>query len=241
MRDGAGRKVLGAVVVVALAVAVALVGPSRALEALGQLKGMGPLGALLYALGYAVGCVLFLPGTPLSLGGGALFGPLWGFVAVWGGATLGAVLAFVLGRTLLRDAISARVGERPGWRAVDAAISRRGFRVVFLLRLSPLFPFNVLNYGLGLTSVTLGQYALATALGIIPGCAVIVSVGHTAGELARIVGGHRAPRTPAQDALLIVGVVATVLVTAAITRAARRELAAITAGEAVSDEASTAA
>lgn len=229
MRDGAGRKVVVGVLVVALALVVAVIGPTRTLEALGQLKGLGPLGALIYALCYALGCVLFLPGTLLSLGGGALFGPVWGFVAVWVGATLGAVLAFVLGRTLLRDSISARVGQRPGWRAVDAAISTQGFRVVLLIRLSPLLPFNLLNYGLGVTGVGLGQYALATALGIIPGCAVIVSVGHTMGELARVVGGQRAPRTPAQDVLLVVGVLATIAVTAAITRAARRELAAITA------------
>ena len=135
----------------------------------------------------------------------------------------GATCAFLLGRTVLRGWAQRQVERSPRVRAIDAAVEREGFKLVLLLRLSPIFPFNLLNYALSLTRLTLGQYVLASAIGMLPGTALYVYLGSlapAAAELSSASRGGSATRT----ALYVVGLLATVAVVVIATRAARRAL-----------------
>ncbi len=127
-----------------------------------------PLAPLLFVFVYTAAAALALPGTALTLAGGALFG-LWGGLALnWLGATVGATLAFLLARRLGRDFVRRRLAGRVA--ALDEHAQRHGFRAILLLRLVPLVPFNALNYGAGISSVRLRDYVAASAIGMLPGC-----------------------------------------------------------------------
>src|SRR5450631_4770541 len=114
-------------------------------------KAAGLGGALLFAGAYVLGTLLFFPGSVLTLAAGFLYGLVGGMAVVVPGSILGALLAFLLGRTVLRRPTERLLRRHPRFAAVDTAVAENGFRVVLLLRLSPLFPFNLLNYGLGVT------------------------------------------------------------------------------------------
>lgn len=134
-------------------------------------RSYGALGPLVYMGIYAVGTVLFVPGAPLTLAGGALFGPWFGTLYTVIGATIGAVFAFLVTRffrtsVTLPDSQSALIQKV---RSYDAEIAKHGFVTMLFLRFVPLFPFNGLNFALGLTSVTFRDYFFGTLLGIIPG------------------------------------------------------------------------
>jgi uncharacterized membrane protein YdjX (TVP38/TMEM64 family) len=132
----------------------------------------------MYVLLYIAVTLFFLPGTPFSLAGGALFGSVGGFLGIMIGATIGATCAFLVARYFFRDWASILIEKRLSQiKEYDDAIGRDGFRTVLLLRLVPIFPFNGLNFALGVTKVSLGQYVLATFLGIIPGVAVLSFLG----------------------------------------------------------------
>lgn len=191
-------------------------------EALERLRGWGPLGGVAFAALYAIATVAMLPGTPLTLGAGLLYGPWWGSLVVLVGATVGATGAFALGRSLLREQAQRRIAGWPRFHALDAAVGRDGFRVVLLVRLSPLFPFNLVNYAFGLTSVRLGTYALASAIGMSPAILLITGVGAGLGSLGEVAGG--ADLGARGQVLGGLGLLATALVTVWIGRAARREL-----------------
>jgi uncharacterized membrane protein YdjX (TVP38/TMEM64 family) len=186
------------------------------------IAGLGPWGPLALAGLYVVACVLLVPGSVLTLGAGAAFGVVVGFVTVSLAATAGAAAAFLVGRHLARDQVASRVAGNPRFAAVDRAVGREGFKIVLLTRLSPLLPFNVQNYAYGLTDVSFRDYVLASWLGMIPGTILYVSLGY-AGREAATAGEGRA-RTPGEWALLGVGLAATVAVTVYVTRLARRAL-----------------
>lgn len=199
---------------------------SGVLERIAGLGGWGPLitGAL-----YIPACLLFLPGSPLTLFGGFAFGgTLRGLAAVTAcvsaGSTLGAAAAFLVGRTVARPWIEASVSRNPRFRALDAAVANQGFKIVLLARLSPVFPFNLLNYAFGLTRVSFRDYVIASWIGMLPGTIMYVYLGSTVGALADVVAG-RVARTPAQQALYYAGLGATLAVTILITRIAKRALA----------------
>ena len=192
--------------------------------ALDWVAGLGPWAPLLFILLYVLACVLFVPGSVLTLGAGAVFGVWRGSVLVSVAATLGASAAFLLGRHVARRAVARRVAANPAFAAVDEAVAREGWRIVLLTRLSPVFPFTLLNYGFGVTRVTFREYFLASWLGMLPGTVLYVYLGAVAGELAAAGAGTRA-RTPAEWALFGVGLLATVAVIVVITRIARRALA----------------
>ncbi len=145
----------------------------------------GAAAPLLFMLAYALGTVLFLPGSVLTLAGGALFGPLWGTLYNLTGATAGAVLAFLIARHLASDRVQARAGERLG--RLIRGVESEGWRFVVFTRLVPLFPFNVLNYALGLTRIPLRQYFAATFLGMLPGAIAYTYLGYAGREA--IAGG----------------------------------------------------
>jgi uncharacterized membrane protein YdjX (TVP38/TMEM64 family) len=150
-------------------------------------------------------------------------------VYVFVGAVLGSTAAFLVSRHLAREAVARRIAGDARFAAVDRAIAGAGLKIVFLLRLSPLFPFNVLNYALGLTRVTLRDYFLAS-IGMLPGTLLFVSYGVAIGSLAQVAAGMPVQRGGAGVVLFGLGLVATLLVTIYVTRLARRALAEATAG-----------
>lgn len=197
-------------------------GAGRLQDALGWIAASGSKGLLAFVCLYAGACVLFVPGSALTLGAGAVFGLWKGTVLVSLASTLGATLAFILGRTLARDRIAEKVGHDARFRAIDEAVGREGWKIVLLTRLSPAFPFSLLNYALGLTQVPLGAYVLASWIGMLPGTLMYVYLGSLAGGIAGLKGPHQ--RSASQWALYGVGLLATVTVTVFVTRVARRAL-----------------
>lgn len=192
-------------------------------QALAWIQGLGPWGPAAFILLYILACVLFIPGFILTLGAGFLFGVVWGSVYVSLASTLGASCAFLIGRHLARDWVSRKIEGNPSFKAIDEAVAREGWKIVGLTRLSPVFPFNLLNYAYGITKVSLKDYFFASWLGMLPGTVMYVYIGSLAGDLARLGAGGRS-RTPAEWTLYGVGLLATVLVTVYITKIARTAL-----------------
>lgn len=220
----------GLVAVAAVVVVVALIVAARAVDAPGLLRQaldaiarLGPWGPVLFALLYIAATVLFLPGSILTIGAGVVFGLARGLPLVSISATLGATAAFLVGRYLARDWIARRIAGHAKFAVIDEAVARDGWKIVGLLRLSPVVPFNVLNYAFGITRVSLRDYVLASWIGMLPGTATYVYLGSVAGDLAG--AGARTGRSPAEWALYALGLVATIAVSVYVTRLARRALA----------------
>ncbi len=228
-QNGSAKAIILILFVVGLAAALFLLPVKQyVLHVLEWSRGLGIWGPFFLAIFYVIATVLFLPGSILTLGAGALFGVAKGFPAVWIGATIGACAAFLVGRTLARGWVARKVEGNPKFAAIEEAVGREGFKIVLLLRLSPVFPFNLLNYALGLTKVSFGQYALASFIGMIPGGLMYVYIGSTAGSLAAVAAGQVEGGMGAQI-LKIVGLVVTVIVTVYVTGIARRSLKAVEA------------
>jgi uncharacterized membrane protein YdjX (TVP38/TMEM64 family) len=204
-----------------LAVARTVDAPALLRAALDWITGLGPWGPIAFVVMYAAAAVLLLPAFVLTLGAGAVWGVPRGFAAVWVGATLGAVAAFLIGRYLARGWVARRIEGNPAFTAIDDAVAREGWKIVGLTRMSPAFPYGLLNYAFSVTRVTVRDFVLATAAGMIPGIAMYVYIGSLAGTLAG--AGERA-RTPAEWALYGVGLLATAAVTVYVTRLARAAL-----------------
>lgn len=195
-----------------------------------RLQAFGPLGLAMLSAFYVVACVLMLPGSVITLGAGALAAVLWphnnllavgiGTAAVSVGSTCGATAAFLLGRGLFREAITAKMQGNRNFAALDHAIGENGLKMVFLVRLSPAFPFSLLNYALGLTKVSLRDYVLGSWIGMIPGTVMYVYLGSLFGFAAKKesagLGG---------TVLFAVGLLATITLVVYVTRIARRALA----------------
>ena len=191
-------------------------------NALSWVDNLGAIAPIAFMLIYVVATVAFLPGSVLTLGAGVLFGVVWGSIYVFVGATLGATLAFLVGRYLARGWISKKIAGNEKFSAIDRAVGKEGFKIVLLTRLSPIFPFNLLNYGLGVTGVSLKDYVLAS-VGMIPGTIMYVYIGSLAGSIATI-GGETNANPVAQWAIRIIGFIATVAVTLYVTKIARKAL-----------------
>lgn len=194
--------------------------------ALDRVEAMGPAGAAVFVLLYIVAAVFLVPGSALTLGAGAIYGVGWGFLIVSLASTLAAGAAFLIGRHLARGWVEKKVAGNPTFAAIDAAVAEGGWKIVGLTRLSPVFPYTLLNYAYGLTKVPFKEYFLASWIGMMPGTVMYVYLGALAGELARAVGGRE--RTTAEWALYAGGLVATVVVTIYVTRLARAKLRGIT-------------
>jgi len=221
---------LGIALVVAAALIVggrSLIGPLQRFAA--WVQGLGVWGPVVFILGYAAATVAFAPGAVLTLAAGALFGLVYGTVYALAGATLGASLAFLVSRYVARHAVEHRIAANARFQAIDRAVGREGFKIVALLRLSPVFPFNLLNYALGLTRVRFLDY-FAASVAMLPGTLLYVYYGKAAGSLAAAFAGSGG--TPAAGAhsktaswvLLGVGLLATVAVTTYVTRLAGKAL-----------------
>lgn len=188
-----------------------------------QVRGAGPWGPLAFVLGYALAAVAFVPGSLLTLAAGAIFGLVTGVVVVLLGATLGASTAFLVARYAARRPIERALAGNERFAAIDRAIGREGRRIVFLLRLSPVFPFNLLNYGLGLTQVRFVDYLVAS-VGMLPGSLLYVYYGKVAGDVAALAGGVASEKGAAHYVVLALGLLATLAVTLLVTRIAKRAL-----------------
>lgn len=187
---------------------------------------LGAWGPLVFAAGYVIATLAFVPGSILTLSAGALFGVWRGALLVFVCATLGASAAFLLGRSAARRAIERRLERYPRFASIDRAVARNGFRTVLLLRLSPVFPFNLLNYALGLTRVRFRDF-FAASIGMIPGTLLYASIGSGIGSLAAIASGKPIERGGAGAALFALGLAATALVVVLVGRAAKRALAEV--------------
>ena len=174
-------------------------------------NGLGFWGPLVFILTYAVAVVALFPAVLFTLAGGAIFGLVRGTIYVFIGAVLGSNGAFLVSRYFARRAIEKRLAGNPRFAAIDRAIGAQGLKIVFLLRLSPAFPFVLLNYALA-------------AFGMIPGTLLYVYYGKLAGDFAALGAGHGAERGAGYYAVLVTGLVATVLATTLVTRIARRAL-----------------
>ncbi|MGB3642472.1 MAG: TVP38/TMEM64 family protein, partial [Rivularia sp. (in: cyanobacteria)] len=180
---------------------------------------LGWLAPIAFIVIYNIATLLFIPGSLLTLKGGCLFGFLWGSIYVLIAATIGATFAFLVGRYISRDWVCKQIGNKPNFKAIDKAVAKNGLKIVFLTRLSPIFPFNLLNYAFGVTQVSLKDYILGS-VGMIPGTAMYVYMGSLIGDIA--MNNSSVPTNPetqfVQLLLQGVGLIATVFVTFYISK-----------------------
>lgn len=180
-------------------------------------ESLGVLAPVAFVVIYALSVVLFVPGSVLTAAAGTLFGVVSGSIYVSIASTLGASLAFLIGRHLARAKVEQRISGNERFAAIDAAVSREGWKIVGLTRLSPAFPFTLLNYAYGITRVKFSHYLIASWIGMMPGTVLYVylgSLGKAASE----------GRSPAQWVMYGVGLLATIGVTVYVTKIARRAL-----------------
>ncbi|HGY5537725.1 MAG TPA: TVP38/TMEM64 family protein [Prochlorococcus sp.] len=181
------------------------------------------LGVILFVPLYAIWVTLLLPGVWASMLAGALYGPWLGSLLVFVGACLGAEAAFLLGRYWLRDWARRRLAAVPKLQAVEQAVSREGLKLVLLTRLSPVFPFSLLNLAYGLSEVSLRDYSIGL-IGILPGTILFCGLGALAGDVARFGDVLSGQADPVTWTLRIVGVLATIAVVWLVGQAAKRSL-----------------
>jgi pyruvate/2-oxoglutarate dehydrogenase complex dihydrolipoamide dehydrogenase (E3) component/uncharacterized membrane protein YdjX (TVP38/TMEM64 family) len=186
-------------------------------------RDLGFWGPIFLAGFYVLAAVLFLPGSVLTLGAGFLFGVPAGLATVWIGANLGACAAFLVGRTIAREWVAQKVKGNAKFAAIDEALGREGFKVVLLLRLSPVFPFDLLNYALGITKVSFRNYALASLIGMVPGTLMYVYFGSAARSLAEVAAG-KVEGGIAGQLFFWFGLAATIAVALVVTKIARKSL-----------------
>ncbi len=195
-------------------------------RALAWIDSLGPTGPVAFIIIYNLATVLFIPGALLTLGGGVIFGVIWGSIYVLIAATLGATVAFLIGRYLSRGWACQQLEAHPQLKAIDLAVARSGFKIVFLTRLCPILPFNLLNYAFGVMQLSLKDYILGS-VGMIPGTVVYVYMGALVGDIATI--GTEVSLSPQAEALKwainIIGSITTVAVTVYITKLAHKALA----------------
>jgi uncharacterized membrane protein YdjX (TVP38/TMEM64 family) len=188
-------------------------------------RNLGWVGFWFYALAYVAGTVLLFPGTILTVGSGFLYGPIGGTVLASPASVAGATIAFVLSRSFARDWVANKVQKYPRFAAIDRAVGKHTFKTVLLLRLQPVnLPFAVINYALGLTSVNLRDYILASWLGMLPTTILYAYAGSVVRDLAIVLRGGPSEMTSWQRLLFWGGLVATAGLVVFLTKLARRAL-----------------
>jgi len=189
-------------------------------------ESLGVLAPIVFIVIYNLATVLFIPGSLLTLKGGCLFGVVWGSIYVTIAATLGAICAFLIGRYLSRDWVCRKIESNPKFKAINQAVKKEGWKIVLLTRLSPIFPFNLLNYAFGVTQVSLRDYSLGS-IGMIPATVVYVYIGSLATDLATLTMSNQPATKETQIAQWVIrgiGLIATVAVTVYITHLAKKAL-----------------
>jgi len=183
---------------------------------------LGPLAPVVFIAGYVVATVAFVPGSILTLAAGAIFGIVRGTIYVFIGATLGAAAAFLVARYLARPMVERKLAGNERFQRIDRIIEQQGGKMVVLMRLSPLLPFNALNYALGISKVRFLDYVLG-CIGMIPGTLLYVYYGKLAGDLTAL-GGREVQRGPEYYLVLALGLIATIAVAVLAARAGKRAL-----------------
>ncbi len=191
------------------------------------IRGLGWIGPLAFALIYVVATIALIPGSAMTLIAGFIYGPILGTALVSPVSVLAATIAFLLVRTAFRHRIERRIRNQPFLDRLNQAAEESGFKLITLLRLSPVFPFVFLNYSLGLTRVRLRDYVLASFLGMFPATAMYVYIGSVAFNIAEMLSGQR-EATTGETVLYWFGLGATVIVAVLLTQMARRSLAEFT-------------
>jgi uncharacterized membrane protein YdjX (TVP38/TMEM64 family) len=189
-----------------------------------RIQNLGPFAPLYFILAYIVACLTFFPGVILTLGGGILFGVIKGTLYVSIGATIGAGCAFLISRYIARGWVYQRFSRSPKFRAIDDAVAKDGWKVVGLIRLSPVFPFIAMNFVFGLTRIPFVHFVLITWVSILPVCVMFVYLGSLLGDIAAL-GSQPIATGKAKWIVTAFGAVTTVIVTIFVTRFARRALA----------------
>ncbi|MGH7151392.1 MAG: TVP38/TMEM64 family protein [Planctomycetota bacterium] len=188
------------------------------------MNGLGFWGPLAFVAAYILCSLAFIPGSALTLAAGASFGLVEGTIVVFLAAVCGSSAAFLVSRHLARKSIERRLAGNRRFAAIDRAVAKEGRKIVFLLRLSPVFPYNLLNYALGLTGVRFGDY-LVGSIGMIPGTLFYVLSGKVVGDVSAAASGATASKSAGDWLLLGGGLAATLLVSLLVARIARRALA----------------
>lgn len=218
------RKVaIGIALVAVIAAALALI-PSKqlAISFVGWMRGQGAAAVMIFALAYVLAAVLLIPASALTLGAGFVYGTVWGTLLVVPASMAAALLSFAIARRLVRAWVVARVEGKPRFAALDRAIGRSGFKITLLVRLSPIFPFGLLNYALGVTEIRARDYLVASLLGMLPGTIAYVYLGSLVTSATELGGGGRSWLYWVGGALTIV---ASIAITVIARQALRRELA----------------
>ena len=192
-------------------------------DALQWIDSLGAVGVIAFILLYIIAVVAFLPASILTLGSGVIFGVVLDSFYVFIGATIGATAAFLVGRYLARGWVAKKIAGNRRFQAIDQAVGKEGLKIVLLTRLSPIFPFNLLNYAFVVTEVFLKDYVIGK-VGIIFGTIMYVYLGSLAGSLATLGTGSQSADPSVQWAIRILGFIATAAVTVYVTRIARKAL-----------------
>ncbi|PSO65820.1 MAG: hypothetical protein BRC36_02825 [Cyanobacteria bacterium QH_2_48_84] len=192
-------------------------------DALQWIDSLGAVGVITFILLYIIAVVAFLPASILTLGSGVIFGVVLGSFYVFISATIGATAAFLVGRYLARGWVAKKIAGNRRFQAIDQAVGKEGLKIVLLTRLSPIFPFNLLNYAFVVTEVFLKDYVIGK-VGIIFGTIMYVYLGSLAGSLATLGTGSQSADPSVQWAIRILGFIATAAVTVYVTRIARKAL-----------------
>lgn len=224
--SGRGKLAVAACTVIAIGVAAYLLPIGEwIVRFVAWVRGLGAAGALVYALVYAAGTVLLLPGTALTLGSGLLYGPLWGVVLVSPASVAGATLSFLLARYFLRGWVQRKLERYPRFAQAGRAVERHGFKMVLLMRLEPVFvPFALLNYMLGATPVRLRDYVLASWIGMLPATVAYVYIGSALTSFTDLLRG-RLPESQGWHAYLFwSGLIVTLLLVGLLARIGRQAL-----------------
>ncbi|MGB5592751.1 MAG: TVP38/TMEM64 family protein [Crocosphaera sp.] len=187
------------------------------------IDGLGTIGYLVFIVVYILSAVFLISGAVLTLGAGVIFNVVKGSILVSIASTLGATIAFLVGRYVARGWVSKQIEKYPKFQAVDQAVAKEGWKIVGLTRLSPVFPFVILNYAFGITQVSLRDYVVASWIGMMPGTIMYVYIGSLIGNIATLGAGGR-EKTPLEWGLYIVGLIATVLVSIYVTKVAKKAL-----------------
>lgn len=184
-------------------------------------RGLGPAGVVVFILAYAAATVLFLPGALFTIAAGLIYGVVAGTAVALVGAIIGASLAFLCGRYLVRKRVERSTQNNAKFKAIDEAIEKQGWKIIGLLRLSPLIPFNLSNYFYGVTAIRFWPYFLASSIGMIPGTLLYAYLG-AAGKAE--LGGEQESSGLSKWVFFGVGLVATIAVTILVSRAAKQAL-----------------
>lgn len=228
MTEGAGNKKLTSIlkfiaviiVVAGVLIAAKQLGIASYLDkAIQWVDGLGPWGPIAFIAIYIVASALFISGAALTLGAGAIFGVVKGSILVSIASTSAAAVSFLIGRYLARGWVAKQIESQPKFAAVDKAVAKEGWKIVGLVRLSPVFPFVFLNYAFGVTQVSFRDYVIASWIGMMPGTVMYVYFGSLAQLAGEAAGGG-----VAKTVLNIVGLVATVAVTVYVTKIAKKAL-----------------